>query len=695
MRNAAVRAISVVIAVCLPGSAAAQTPVRPLSSCQDRDIRGFTIRDARLEDPFWILRWRKPDAALQSAIAALKGQPYTFDTVNAVSTQIEARTRPPDDPDATVAVHYSDIGLLDCRERQLDVVFRIFSASTSATLSTVFESGSKDKTPDQTAGLARRRAAWQAAPEVGFDQARGLAGGGRVQGTWANGRFPFGALTIKALASSESHIVSSSLVGEYESPTSWLQRANWRLLFDDSSMPAGATGNRHLSERSLAGQFSGTLRPMNGVVTRFGGTLNGGRLQSEFSTSQVPLRTIADSNFTGSTFLVGVTGRQRRQAFTASYALMFGSTGSGFHGDWRKRVGDMAHEFWLPIGDHRMFELEQRLTIGRLEILNVAPATERFFAGAGDQTLSPNDDWRIPVNPRVRSIPTNRFALSGSGGDSFVAYNSTTAVTIWRKPALPAELLDEPGFQGALRSALTGAQATLETVHRSHDPSFQQIKISLPDVVAQLKRVEAAAAAARSSRALPDAAFKKCEEALHASRSAADHAAADKPAQAYGWVNEMLPEGDNALAEVVSSCGVDLVAALRGAGAASGDLEAASTDLRTMSSAIEMRFAAIDNDKWSTRASADLAYAQRALDVILNQLNITSVSPVLVFDAAHLGPAGADPYNGTRYAIGGGIRLTLASTVNMTLTYAANPRRRADEGSGAVVFALTMRNLFD
>jgi hypothetical protein len=157
----------------------------------------------------------------------------------------------------------------------------------------------------------------------------------------------------------------------------------------------------------------------------------------------------------------------------------------------------------------------------------------------------------------------------------------------------------------------------------------------------------------------------------------------------------MLPEGDNALAEVVSSCGVDLVAALRGAGAASGDLEAASTDLRTMSSAIEMRFAAIDNDKWSTRASADLAYAQRALDVILNQLNITSVSPVLVFDAAHLGPAGADPYNGTRYAIGGGIRLTLASTVNMTLTYAANPRRRADEGSGAVVFALTMRNLFD
>ena len=247
-------------------------------------------------------------------------------------------------------------------------------------------------------------------------------------------------------------------------------------------------------------------------------------------------------------------------------------------------------------------KLEQRLTLGRLQILNVAPATERFFAGAGEQSLSPSDDWRIPVNPRIRSIPTNRFALSGSGGDSFVAYNSTTALTIWRKPALPAELLDEPGFQGALRGALTGAHATLDAVYRSNDPSFQQIKTSLPDVVAQLKRVEAAAAAARSSRALPDAAFKPCEETLHASRSAADHAVADKPAQAYGWVKEMLPEGDNALAEVVSTCGVDLVAALRGAGAPSGDLEPASTDLRTMSSTIEMRFAAIDNDKWSARA---------------------------------------------------------------------------------------------
>ena len=68
---------------------------------------------------------------------------------------------------------------------------------------------------------------------------------------------------------------------------------------------------------------------------------------------------------------------------------------------------------------------------------------------------------------------------------------------------------------------------------------------------------------------------------------------------------------------------------------------------------------------------------------------------MFIFDGAHLGPAVTDPYGGNRFAVGGGVRFSLASTVNMTLTYAVNPQRRPGEGSGALVFALTMRNLFD
>jgi hypothetical protein len=68
---------------------------------------------------------------------------------------------------------------------------------------------------------------------------------------------------------------------------------------------------------------------------------------------------------------------------------------------------------------------------------------------------------------------------------------------------------------------------------------------------------------------------------------------------------------------------------------------------------------------------------------------------VFAFDVAHIGPTGEDPHDGNRFAVGGGIRLTLVSTLNLTLTYAVNPQRRPGEGSGALFFALTMRNLFD
>jgi hypothetical protein len=695
MRLAAIRGIAVLaIGVCLTGVAAAQTSARALAGCSGEDLRGFTIRDARLEDPFWMLRWRKPGLAVQNAIAALKGKPYSFAAVNTVSTLIESQTWLPDNPNSIAAIHYSDIGVEDCRSLQLDVVFRIFSAAPSATLSSVFEWGSKDKTTGDVAGLTRT-SDWQVVPEAGFDEARGFSGGGRVHGTWSRGNFPFGTLAVQATGSSESHAVSAAIDGTYESLTSWLQRANWRLVYDDSSMPASSGDDGHLGERRVAAQFAAASRPLKGVVARVGGILNGGQLRSGFAASELPAQTVPDSDFTASTLVAGVTGRQHQQAFTASYALTFGSTTGGFHGDWRKQVADVAHEFWLPVGNHRLFEFEQRLTLGRLHVLDVVPATERFFGGASDDILFADDHWRIQVGPRIRSMPTNQFALDGSGGDRFVAYNSTTAFTVWRKPVLPPELLREPDFTRAVSAAMTGARATLDAVYRSTDPFFQQILTSMPDAVARLERMKAVTAAARSATTLPAAAFEECNDAIHASRTAVDHAMTGKSAQAYGWVLELLPDGDNAIAAVVSTCGVDLVAALRKAGAPTSDLESASHDLETASSTIELRFAAIDDDKWAKKADADLEHARRALNVIMRQLNITSVSPVFVFDAARLGPAGDDPYGGNRYAIGGGLRLTVDSTVNMTVTYAVNPRRRADEGAGALVFALTLRDLFD
>ena len=660
--------------------------------CDAGDLREFTIRNARLEDPFWMLRLRRPTAATLAAIDRLRGQRYAFDTVNAVAKQIESDTFRPARAESLVRIDYADIGTVDCQDRQLDVVFRTFSAEVSRNLSALFEWGANDKAPNETAGVAQPNAAWQFAPEARFDRALGFAAGARAKATWSGGHLPFGSLDVDAIGSNESHLVSASLVGGYDSATSWLRRASWRVAFLDSSAPAGGV---HLEDRNGSAQFFVASRPLKGLVARFGGALDGGRTHSGFAPDQLTPQIVANSDVTSAKLFGGVTARGGRQSFAASYALFLGSTAGGFHGDWRKQIGDATHELWLPFRDHRLFEVEQRLTFGVLQTITALPAAERFFAGAGNDSFLIGDDWRLRTGPVIRSIPTNQFSLSGIGGDRFAAYASTTAFTVWGKPVVPKELLDDQGFGRKLQGQLVSARNALDIVYRSEDPSFRSIKDRLPAVVATLQRIGDAKAVAQSTAPLPPEAFEPCEDALHASRSAADHALADKPVQSYGWVKEMLPDGDFALDEVVSSCGVDLIAALNGVGASVSQLASASTDLTAQVSALREQFAAIDNRRSAERAGHDMAYAERALTIITRQMNITSISPVFIFDVAHIGPAGDDPYSGYRYAVGGGLRFTLASTVSFTATYAVNPRRRPGEGSGALVFSLTTRNLFE
>jgi hypothetical protein len=74
---------------------------------------------------------------------------------------------------------------------------------------------------------------------------------------------------------------------------------------------------------------------------------------------------------------------------------------------------------------------------------------------------------------------------------------------------------------------------------------------------------------------------------------------------------------------------------------------------------------------------------------MLYQLNLYSVAPVAIFEAARVWPSGT----GTRHALGGGVRFSLA-VVNFTDGYAANPRRPPGEGSGAFFLKLDVTNLF-
>jgi hypothetical protein len=93
--------------------------------------------------------------------------------------------------------------------------------------------------------------------------------------------------------------------------------------------------------------------------------------------------------------------------------------------------------------------------------------------------------------------------------------------------------------------------------------------------------------------------------------------------------------------------------------------------------------------KFDDEAWTKLAPGHRALDVLLNELNIYSVAPVAIFDVARVWPVG----QGVRYGVGPGLRLSVVN-VNFTSGYAYNPQRLPGEKLGALLFSLDVTGIF-
>src|SRR5262249_8152090 len=158
------------------------------------------------------------------------------------------------------------------------------------------------------------------------------------------------------------------------------------------------------------------------------------------------------------------------------------------------------HDLWLPFSDHRVFELEQQITLGRLQAPGTIPAAVLFLGGATQNALDVADDWQIRTTPVIRSIPANQMATErvGLGGDGFMSYNATAAVTVWGKPVVPTELLNDPEFTSQLTAQLTSARSALDVIYRADDPNFHAIETRLDGLASTLDAVTSAVAAARA-----------------------------------------------------------------------------------------------------------------------------------------------------------------------------------------------------
>ena len=679
------------------GSALAQpqTPqgaASALGSCQGKVLTEYTIGSAKVVDPFWILRWRKLDPAVLAAVTALQGKSYSFTTVNAVSTQIESQGWLPDTPDTRVNIAYSDISVQNCSDtdKKLDVAFVIFSARISATLSTFYEwRNSQATAPQAAAGLDKADAPVQVAPEAGFEPGRGFYGGGMARIPFQSGGI-FRVLEMQGTGSSKSRNLAATLVGSYDSPVALLSHAEWRLAYVDSRNPVFL--NAQIGQSKLVGQVLGATRPLSGLVLRFGGSLEGGTLQSDLAVAGA-----SNSHYTSLKLFSGATGNWRNQALAASFGLGLGATGNDFAGSWRKLLGDVSHQLWLPVGSYRFLEVEQHLNAGGIQNVGTVPLAARFYGGNRDTPFILGSDWTIGAGPVVRSIPSNRFYASaaGFGGDRFFAYNSTTALTVWGKPVVPPELLQGTDFLTLLNSQVDSQAGVLGVYYESKDVHFLaawNARDALTVALAQVKAAADALQAAAPAALLPE--FKACAAAIAMPAGALRRAKNDKPIKGVGLVPEFLPGGIYPLEAVVTACGTELVNKLAAVSIPAPALASAAKTLADVASGIVSNVRAINKTQAETKAKNDLAYVRRTLDIITKQMTITSISPVFVFDVARMSPQAGGISAGNRYGVGGGVRFTLVSTVSFTAGYAVNVRARPGEGAGAFFFSLGTRNLF-
>ena len=432
-----------------------------------------------------------------------------------------------------------------------------------------------------------------------------------------------------------------------------------------------------------------------------------------------------------------MTGRERRGAFNASYGFQLGDTFRAGVPLFEKHLVDLGYNYRIPVpfrkvledsdnftgplsvSVHKTLGLETRFTAGLIENGQAAPLAERFLGGNQIRPFIQDDSWVFPGDAFIRSIPENRLgALQSavSGGTRFYSANVTLSFTGWGRPMIPKDLAasdvasgpscnttdtgavknpdHQPTFPCIVNGAFQNSVTAISSYLRAHDPAFVSLTAkvpalatdleakasdflihlgAIPPATANLGAVAQPLSAVNSEAAQVDADFTLLESG--ADPSAVMQLAAD--IQGLKSDNATLTNSLRAVSQQALAGQFDQVVSALAQGA---------VDIQTDVNQVAAQF---PQAKYDALAWKKLAPGHRAIDVILNELNIYSFSPVVMFDVARVWPVG----QGVRYGIGPGLRLTLVS-VNLTFGYAYNPQRLPGEKSGAILFNLDVSQLF-
>ena len=684
----------------------------PEGSCQNVKLdEGYLVSSSRIENPFHFIPWvqTKMDNAGKAIRDLVDNKPFSYSVaVGEAFSRIEKEDFMPQTSDARMGIRIEVVAAENCSNKHVDLVYRVYSTQILPVLSAAPESRVTEKESPQTATgqtnvkiekIPPARGETQPSskplrfiPLGGYDSVNKLSGGSRFE---VNSKhllgLPLDQIVIQGQGSSQMKSTSGSVKGAFDSQ-GWLAHSEWLANYSYFSRP---TGTGHLKSGNLSAQFSAISKPLAGgnLTMRFGGLLEGGNQQSRLAAGLVAPKTVTSAGVASLKLYAGLDSRISHNILSASYGLQLGSLRPGTRVDWRKQIGDVRHEFWYPLGDHRILDLESRLTLGSIQIPGRIPVSERFFGGNNEELFIPNDTWEIRQNPVIRAIPGSSFfrTSQGAGGTRFISYNLTAAYSIWRKVLIPTEITNDDDFKSSLKDSIDVVTNTIQNYYTTKDKGFADTVALLPKLKTALADLQTVVQSAPPTGPF-EADFKKCVSAIKIASSRANEAVQASGDFDLGSVNALLSVStevdEDRLTKVIATA-TKLAQDLGNPPA----LTAKINDVDQIRNAMETDFGRIDIPKAKAEAKADMAFTRRTLNTMFKEVNLYAISPVFVFDIAKMSPQ-STAFGGTRSGPGLGVRFEIATMAHFTAGYAWNRKRGPGEAPGTVFFSIGVRDLF-
>lgn|GEM_PF-5692895 len=623
-------------------------------ACPDRGLdffetEGYQTRRVELSG-FWLLR------LAPLAMRDLENQPFRLEAMKKAQGALrQALIDAPALFDSPVGLSIVIPRVVDCEQKTLTVQFRVFTVKAPLGPIRNLEQAREERVNPGDALALRPAKKWlRVTPGFGYDASQGLMAGGRLE---AGKGLRVG---IEGYGSRESLVAGGAVSMQREASEGWWRQIGWRGGFDYVDRPNGLL---RLRSGLAVGQVSLVSAPMGrtGVVARMGSQFEGGRLESVG---------LAGTRVAHWKSFGGVSLRRKGQALAASYGIQLGRTGSGRLVDYRKQVVDVVYERrWLPAA-HRAIEFEGKVQAGHLRELGPTPVAERFYGGNVETPFVAMSGWKIRSNPVMRGVPAFRLG-SGFGVRQFGVVNLTLGIPLYGLPIVPREASGDVELREKIDEGLDVALTTFDIGNQLKDPA--QIEL-LRDRKEPFQRVVAAIET-------------RLEEI---GKSGSD--CADRVGDLVGLTEEI---GKNTLwrqflKEDPDEANIPAIQQLCIEELKDPKLRELGAELEAQRKAIEEGVNRIDRKKARRLAERQLAFPRDVIRSVMDEMNAFSLSPIVVFDVGRIG-VGRDV---ARSSAGGGLRLTLASSVSFDLGYAWNLRGVRGEGRGALFVSMRFVNLF-